>query len=417
MQMKFITEPLNLYLVAAIILYFWVCRIVNYVWLRPRRLERWLRSQGFKGNPYRLWYGDLKDVAKMTMDVQSKTINLEDDIDPYALPFHHHIVQKYGKRCYMWNGAKPRIFVMDPVWIREILQKHEVFVKLYTNPLNRQLFTGLFVHEGESWAKKRRILNSAFTIAKLKDMISVMHISCMELVEKWESMFSNKGSLEIDVWPYFSNLSADVISRTAFGSNYEQGQKVFLLHKEQARLVSILIRSTYIPGLRFLPTKTNKRMNEINREVRDILIGIIKRREEEMERARELNVHMKINDLLGILLETNYEEQKNTNGNDVGMTTEEVIEECKLFYFAGQDATSTLLVWTIVLLSIHQNWQVQAREEVLEVFGKRKPDFDGLLQLKKIHMILHEVLRLYTSVPLVTRITREKVKLGNVALP
>ncbi|PIM98352.1 11-oxo-beta-amyrin 30-oxidase [Handroanthus impetiginosus] len=130
--MKLITESLNFYLVAAVILYFWACRIVNCVWLRPRRLEIWFKSQGFKGNPYRLWYGDLKDVAKMTMDVQSKATNLEDDIGPYVLPFHHHIVQKYGKRCYMWNGPKPRIVVVDPVSIREVLQKYDMFVRVYT---------------------------------------------------------------------------------------------------------------------------------------------------------------------------------------------------------------------------------------------------------------------------------------------
>ncbi|PIN01116.1 Cytochrome P450 CYP4/CYP19/CYP26 subfamily [Handroanthus impetiginosus] len=416
MEMKFITESLNLYLVAAIILYFWVCRIVNCVWLKPRRLEKWLKSEGFKGNPYRLWYGDLKDVAKMTMDVQAKAINLEDDIDSYVFPFHHHIVQKYGKRCYMWNGAKPRIFVMDPVWIREVLQKHEIFVRLYTNPLNKLLITGLFLHEGESWARKRRILNSAFTITKLKDMISVMHISCVELVEKWQSMFSDKGSVEVDVWPYFSDMSADVISRTAFGSNYERGQKIFLLQKEQGRLVTNLSRSIYIPGLRFLPTKTNKRMKEISKEIEAIMIGIITRKEEAMKRARDLDDKSSI-DLLGILLEINYEEQKNGNGKEVGMTIEEVIEECKLFYLAGQETTSTLLVWTMVLLSIHQNWQVQAREEVLEVLGKRKPDFDGLLQLKKVHMILCEVLRLYSSAPLIVRVTAKEIKLGDVTLP
>ncbi|KAJ3685058.1 hypothetical protein LUZ61_014222 [Rhynchospora tenuis] len=99
------------------------------------------------------------------------------------------------------------------------------------------------------------------------------------------------------------------------------------------------------------------------------------------------------------------------------MTTEDVIDECKLFYIAGHETTTTSLTWAIILLSMHPEWQELAREEVLNQFGGSKPDYDGLSQLKIVPMIMHEVMRLYPAVNFTERRAAAEVKLGEVTYP
>ena len=129
--------------------------------------------------------------------------------------------------------------------------------------------------------------------------------------------------------------------------------------------------------VRYIPTKANKRMKQVCIELQALLSGIITKREKALE--TEVNN----DDLLGILMESNYREIKEQG---IGLSIQEVIDECKLFYFAGSETTSNVLVWTMILLSLHPEWQTRAREEVLQVLGNKTPDLDGLNRLKIVRI-------------------------------
>lgn len=72
--------------------------------------------------------------------------------------------------------------------------------------------------------------------------------SCGSLIERWQQLVKPQGSCELDVASEFNVLTGDVIARTAFGSSYQEGKKIFELQKEQVILVHESLNSIYIPG-------------------------------------------------------------------------------------------------------------------------------------------------------------------------
>ncbi|KAK6134433.1 hypothetical protein DH2020_031831 [Rehmannia glutinosa] len=397
-------------LFCAVFISFQAWKFLNWVWLKPRKVEKWLREQGFNGNSYRFLIGDYKEIAMMGKEAQSKPINFGNDIVPRVMPFIHQSVQNHGENCFIWFGTKPAVFISDPEMIKEVLSKNYIFQKPST-PLDKLLAQGIAAYETDKWAKHRRLINPAFHLDKLKHMLPSFYLSCADMLSKWENIVPSEGSCELDVWPYLQTMTSDAISRTAFGSNYEEGRKIFELQKEQGGLVLQAFLKLYIPGWRFLPTKTNRRMKEIVKEVESTILGIISKRMHGIEAGEAYS-----DDLLGILLESNFKEMRQ-NGNEYGMSLKEVIEECKLFYIAGQETTSALLAWTMISLSKHSDWQVRAREEVQQVFGSDKPDFQELNHLKIVTMIFHEVLRLYPPAIMLGRTVHKETTIGNVILP
>ncbi|KAK6142260.1 hypothetical protein DH2020_022608 [Rehmannia glutinosa] len=341
-------------------IYYYVWKSLNWALFRPRKLEKCLRQQGFTGNSYRfIW--DTRELSMMTNQAKSKPIILSNEIVPRVIPF-------ICSNSIIWFGPRPAVLCMDPEIIREVMSKSYVFQRPPSTPLTKLLAQGLSTYETDKWAKHRRLINPAFHLQKLKLMLPAFYLSCCDMLSKWDKIVSVGGSCEVDVWPYLQTMACDAISRTAFGSSYEEGRKIFELQTEQGELFSRVSQ--------FFPTRLNKRMTEIAKEVQSSILGIINKRMKAIEAGEASN-----EDLLSILLESNFKEIQQ-HGNKFGMSFQEVIEECKLFYLAGQETTSSLLVWTMILLSKHSDWQVRAREEVLRVFGTRKPTFDELNHLQ-----------------------------------
>ncbi|KAF8641407.1 hypothetical protein HU200_067840 [Digitaria exilis] len=205
-------------------------------------------------------------------------------------------------------------------------------VELYPKPspppgLLALMGMGLVFTQGDDWVRHRRVL---------KMMTGAMVACAGEVIREWESRAAaNGGEVTVEVGKQFAELTADVISHTAFGSSYRQGKEVFLAQRELQFIAFTSFATTRFPGAQYVPTKSNLRRWRLESKVRDTLVAII---DDRMATAKKEEAYG--HDLLGLMLEANA-----CGGEDgkSAMSMDEIIDECKTFFFAGQDTTSHLL--------------------------------------------------------------------------
>lgn len=77
-------------------------------------------------------------------------------------------------------------------------------------------------------------------------MIPVMIESTETMLERWKS---HEGE-EIEVYEEFRLLSSEVISKTAFGSSYLEGKKIFEMMAKLTLLASRNFYKLTLPGIR-----------------------------------------------------------------------------------------------------------------------------------------------------------------------
>uniref|UniRef100_A0ACD5TH60 Uncharacterized protein n=1 Tax=Avena sativa TaxID=4498 RepID=A0ACD5TH60_AVESA len=387
----------------------YVLRLVHSLLWVPHRLERRLRRQGIRGPPRSLISGNGADLGALLAAAKSTPLaSFHHAVVGRVAPYYRVWPARYGWPFVFWLGPRARLVVTGPEVAKAVLTDSTgAFDKSTTagsNPQARQLIgEGLVGLSGETWAHHRRVISPAFNMERVKGWIPEISAIVSSMLDKWEVQGETRTEFEIDVHKEFHTLGGDVLSCVAFGSCYEEGKRIFQLQEEQTDLVILAIRTFYFPGFRFIPTKKNRRRHNLNQEIRNSLRKLIEINGTKCEDSKNL---------LGLMLSAS------KTDNEFKMGIEEIIDECKTFYFAGKETTANLLTWATLLLALHKEWQDKVRNEVYQVCGKYKhPNADHLSGLKIVNMVLKETLRLYPPAVFVNRTAIRDVKLGKLDIP
>ncbi|KAK9666308.1 hypothetical protein RND81_14G176200 [Saponaria officinalis] len=387
-----------------------VTKLVTQLWMKPRKIGKHFSKQGIKGPPYNIFIGNMKELVEMMLKASSQPMPFSHNILPRVLPFYHNWKKIYGGMHLIWFGTTPRLTISDPGLIRDVFSTSaNSYEKYESHPLVKKLEgNGLVSLNGDQWAHRRKTISPFFHLENLKLMIPVMGKSVGHMLDKW-SLMSNSGKVELDVSEWFQNLTEKVITRTIFGCSYDIGKQIYQLQAKQIVFAAESFQKVFLPGYRYLPTKRNRTTWKLDREIETLLKKLIRERKE--RRISGEDGYDK--DLLGVLIEASMTENEESNK----IKENDIIQECKSFFFAGKHTTSNLLTWTTILLAMHPQWQQLAREEVLRVCGARDiPTKDDVSNLKTLSMIIYEVLRLYTPVVATIRRTKTDVNLGGLNL-
>ncbi|KAJ7541705.1 hypothetical protein O6H91_10G072000 [Diphasiastrum complanatum] len=402
-----------------------IVRLLRNLWWRPLQIYKDLRAQGLMGPPFIPIVGNLVELNRLLAEAPSTWImkNPSNEIVPYILPYYTAWSKIYGETFVYCVGSQVRVTITDPELIKEVLNnKFGHCPKLEPTTAARDLLgDGLLTATGEKWAEQRRILNHGFDVDKLKVMVERIADLATKMLDDWSRRIieaNQPKDLEIEVLKEYQILTADIIAHTAFGTSYEAGKTVFKL---QQRQFAILLEAMRPPRLQlkslasfycsFLPLAINPHRQKIRKAIEDNLQQLVQKRIK-LESQNDLQQ----NDLLGVMI-CAYNGKLRGNQKNLRMSIQDIVDECKTFFLAGQETTAAFLTWTTMLLALHPDWQERLRAEVINVCGSRHPSYSMLNQLKLVGMVLNEVLRLYPGSPHMMRGIDRDMKLGKIVIP
>ncbi|GMI74384.1 cytochrome P450, family 714, subfamily A, polypeptide 1, EUI-like p450 A1 [Hibiscus trionum] len=382
----------------------------NAVLLKPNKLRLKLQNQGVRGPSPSFFYGNIHEMTRIKLEAQSAQKDVKAAIShdwfPTLFPFLDKWRNQYGSVFLYSTGHLQLLCTTDLEMVKEIgLHKSLSLGKpsYLTKDRGPLLGQGILSSSGPIWAHQRKIIAPNLFPDKVKSMVNLMVDATISMLKSWESRVEGEGGIsEILVDEDLRCLSADIISRACFGSDYSQGEEIF--SNLNALQLAMSKPNIGVPGMRYLPTKNNREIWKLEKAVDTLISSVVNRR------IKEATTATHDRDLLQMILD---------GADDFkGLSKERfIVDNCKSMYFAGYETTATTASWTLMLLAAYPDWQARVRAEVLEACKGGLPDANALRNMKKLTMVIQETLRLYPPATFAIRQALEDIDFKGITIP
>ena len=286
-------------------------------------------------------------------------------------------------RSYMTN---------DPSLIKRVLQERpDDFPKsdrIGGAGLRPLLGNSVFLTNGKTWKRQRRIIDPAFEGGRLRDTFPAMWAAGEASIARMTKLVDGTPQ---EVEAETSHAAADVIFRTLFSIPIEDqvATRVFDEFRTYQRTQPILNLAAFIPGPKWMPRFFKSETKTTASAIRALITGLTAQRLDQIKDGTAPD------DLATKIMTTADPETGETFGVD------EMVDQVAIFFLAGHETSASALAWTLYLLAMHPDWQDKLAVEAQDL----TPDFGSVPKLRQTRDVFREALRLYPPVPMMVRET------------
>lgn len=244
---------------------------------------------------------------------------------------------------------------------------------------------GIFVAEGDMWARQRKLLAPEFRASVIPRYLAVINRDLEGMFsERWEPTLGQPRDLAQDMMYLTIRVVGDSIFAQDFAGVADRIGHDLEVCLDQATFR--MMTAQLLPA--WLPTPGNVRSWKAEKELDGIVDGLIAA----ARNAPAQGEHDMLSRLLGATVD-----------GQPAMSDQQLRDEIKSLILAGHETTSLALSWSFYLLSRHPEAQAKLQAEVDAVLGGRLADAADLPRLVYTRMVFYEAMRLYPPVPVVTR--------------
>lgn len=253
----------------------------------------------------------------------------------------------------------------------------------------------VFLTNGETWKRQRRIIDPAFEGGRLRDTFPAMWAAGEASVARMGEGAALQGAQNpiVEIEEEMSHAAADVIFRTLFSLPIEAdvASQVFHQFRAYQRTQPILNAAAFVPLPRWIPRGHRAETRKTAQEIRALITQITTARMAEIEAGTAP-------DDLATKIMTTADPQTGER-----FTTQEMVDQVAIFFLAGHETSASALGWSLYLLARYPEWQDKLAEEAATL--PDAPDFSAMSKLKLTRDVFREALRLYPPVPMMVRET------------